>query len=123
MNFEQVPEFQKDLKRLSKKWHSLPEDIKAAERDILPLYIEQEGVSITKLREAFFGGYKAAILKITDTSEVVKMRLDVADLGRSDKARVIFVAVKSENTITFIELYAKNEKPREDASRIKKYLS
>ena len=60
MNFEQVPEFRKDLKWLSKKWRSLPEDIKAAERDILPLYIEQEGVSISKLREAFFGGYKAA---------------------------------------------------------------
>ena len=122
MNFEQVPEFQKDLKRLSKKWRSLPQDIKAAERDILPLYVEQEGIDINRLREAFFGGFKATLLTTTPRAEVVKMRLDVADLGSSDKARIIFVAVKSENTITFIELKKKNEKPREDPKRIKKYL-
>jgi mRNA-degrading endonuclease RelE of RelBE toxin-antitoxin system len=122
MNFEQTPEFQKDLKRLSKKWRSLPDDIKAAQRDILPLYIEQEGVDIVRLREAFFGGYKAAILTTTDSVEVVKMRLDVADLGRNDKVRIIFVAVKSHECITFIELYAKNEKSREDQARIKRYL-
>lgn len=122
MNFEQTPEFQKDLKRLSKKWRSLPGDVKAAQRDITPLYIEQDGVDIVRLREAFFGGYKAAILTTTATAEVVKMRLDVADLGVSDKVRIIFIAIKSHGKVTFIELYAKNEKPREDKARIKKYL-
>lgn len=122
MNFEQAPEFKKDLKRLSKKWRSLPEDIKAAEQDIVPLYIEQKGVDILRLREAFFGGYKAAIITSNADTEAIKMRLDVAVLGRDSKVRLVFVAVRSENTITFIELFAKNDKSREDSKRIKKYL-
>ena len=122
MNFEQTPEFEKDLKRLSKKWRSLPQDIKSAERDILPLYVEQEGVEIIRLREAFFGGYKAAVLMTTDAVEVVKMRLDCESLGTNSKTRLIFVAVKTEGTIRFVELYAKNEKTREDPSRYRKYI-
>lgn len=50
------------------------------------------------------------------------MRLDVAAVGRSGKVRIIFVAVKTEAAITFIEMYAKNQKEREDTKRIKKYL-
>lgn len=122
MNFEQTPEFQKDLKRLSKKWRSLPQDIQAAQRDIVPLYVEQDGINIVRLREAFFGGYKAVILTVTDTVEVVKMRLDVADLGRNDKVRIIFVAIKTDGKILFVELYAKNEKTREDPKRYTPYI-
>ncbi len=123
MNFEQTPEFLKDVKKLTKKWRSIPEDIDAAKRDILPLYIKQEGVDIVRLREAFFGGYKAAIIASIEDTEVIKMRLDVAYLGRNDKVRIIFVAVKTKDIITFVELYAKNEKDREDKSRYRQYLT
>lgn len=122
MSFEQVPEFQKDLKRLSKKWRSLPQDMKAAERDILPLYVKQEGIDVNRLREAFFGGFKATILTTTPRAEVVKMRLDCESLGTNSKTRLIFVAVKTEGTIRFVELYAKNEKTHEDPSRYRKYI-
>lgn len=109
-------------KKLSKKWRSLATDIKAAEKDIVPLYIKQEGVDIGRLREEFFGGFKATILTTTAESEVIKMRLDVADLGRNGKVRIIFIAIKIDATIRFIELYAKNDKNREDTKRIRKYL-
>lgn len=122
MNFKQTLEFQKDLKRLGKKWHSLPMDIAAAQLGLVPLYIPQEGIDITVLRQAFFGSKRAAILHLTEELEVVKMRLDVADLGTKDKVRLIFVAVKHENLITFVELYAKNEKDREDPKRYKLYI-
>lgn len=122
MNFEQAPEFQKDLKRLKKKWRSLPGDISQAEKDILPLYVNQEGVDIARLREAFFNGKRATIVRETDNTEVVKIRLDVESLGSNDKVRVVFVAVKTNNTITFVELYAKNEKSREDPKRYKPFI-
>lgn len=122
MNFDYSPEFQKDLKRLTKKWRSLPRDIESVERDILPLFVEQKGVDIIRLREAFFGGYKAAVLMTTADAEVIKMRLDCESLGTNSKTRLVFVAVKTEGTIRFVELYAKNEKAREDLKRIKKYL-
>ena len=122
MNFDYSPEFQKDLKRLTKKWRSLPRDIESVERDILPLYVEQKGVDIIRLREAFFGGYKAAVLITTADAEVIKMRLDCESLGTNSKTRLVFVAVKTEGMIRFVELYAKNDKPREDSARYRKYL-
>ncbi len=85
------------------------------ERDLTPLYVEQSGVDITTTRNAFFNGKRATILQKTPGAEVVKMRLDVMSLGRSDKIRIVFVAIKTDNEILFVELYAKNEKPREDA--------
>lgn len=118
MNFEQTPEFQKDLKRLAKKWRSLPQDIKVAQRDLTPLYVAQEGVDIRRVRETFFNGKRATILQSAVGYEVVKMRLDVAALNSSSKVRLVFVAVATENKIAFIELYAKSEKDREDAKRI-----
>ncbi|HMR73153.1 MAG TPA: hypothetical protein PKD68_04055 [Candidatus Saccharibacteria bacterium] len=124
MNFEFTPEFEKDVKRLAKKWRSIPRDIEAVKKYILPLYeICADDVEIAVYRQGFFNGKSATILQTTDTYEVVKMRLDVADLGRSDKVRIIFIAIKIEETIRFIELYAKSNKEREDMKRIRKYLS
>ena len=123
MNFSETPEFQKDVKRLAKKWRSIPGDIEAVKPYLLPLYeFRADDVEVSVYRRDFFNGKRAAILHTTSTYEVIKMRLDVATLNRSDKVRIIFVAVKTEGTIRFIELYAKNEKDREDTKRIKKYL-
>lgn len=122
MNFEQTPEFQKDLKRLAKKWRSLQQDIKAAQRDLTPLYVAQEGIDTKRLRETFFNGKRATILQSAEGYEVVKMRLDVAALNSNSKVRLVFVAVVTENRIVFIELYAKSEKDREDTKRINRAI-
>lgn len=124
MNFEQVDEFAKELKKLQKKWRSLPADLFAAEKQITDLYVGQgPDDHLLEYRAAFFNGKRAAILQtLDDGREVVKMRLDVADLGRNDKVRLVFIAIRSKTTIQFIELYAKNDKEREDTKRIKKYL-
>lgn len=122
MNFSETPEFKKDIKRLAKKWRSIPDDIDAAKTYIAPLYSKDDVPAVQELRQAFFSGKVAAILRTQGDVEVVKMRLDVADLARSDKVRVVFVAVKTKQTITFVELYAKNEKPREDPARYRSYL-
>lgn len=123
MNFEQTPEFQKDLKRLSKKWRSLASDVEYVKPRIQSLYVEREDIDIEQYRVSMFASKKAAILTATSSGvEVVKMRLDVADLGRNDKVRIVFIAIRTENEILFVELYAKNEKPREDQGRIRRYL-
>lgn len=123
MNFEFSAEFQKDLKRFKKKWRSLANDIEYVKPRIESLYIEREDIDLIQYRADFFAGKTAAILHtLQHDVEIVKMRLDVESLGTSNKVRVVFVAVRSANTVTFIELYAKNEKDREDPERIKKYL-
>lgn len=124
MNFSEAPEFSKDVKRLAKKWRSIPSDLEAAKVYIAPLYESlSDDVDINMYRGEFFSGKRAAILHTNGDTEVIKMRLDVADLGRNDRVRIIFTAIKAIDTITFIELYAKNEKNREDDRRIKKYLT
>lgn len=121
MNFRQSPEFQKDLKALSKKWRSLPSDINDAQLLISDVYSvgEQSELVVQK----FFNNKRAAKLVVQEDVEVIKMRLDVASIGRTDKVRIIFVAIKSADTITFVEMYAKNSKEREDPKRYKGYLA
>lgn len=123
MNFNETQEFRKDVKRLAKRWRSILGDIEAVKQYILPLYEQlANDVDMEEYRREFFAGKTAAILHTNNNVEIVKMRLDIAVLGRSDKVRVIFVAAKQASTITFIELYAKNDKNREGQARIKKYL-
>lgn len=120
MNFEQSPEFKKDLKRLSKKWRSLPDDISAAQLLIADVYTDSDGQEL--FQQKFFNNKRATKLVISESLEVVKMRLDVHSLGVSDKARIVFVLVKTSVSIVFVELYAKNEKTREDPKRYKPFL-
>lgn len=122
MNFSESPEFKKEVKNFAKKWRSIPDDIVAAKQYIMPLYVQMDdGVDINQYRQAFFNGKNAAIIFSNSETEVIKMRLDVAYLNRNDKVRLIFIAIRSKDEILFIELYAKNDKPREDQSRIKRY--
>ena len=122
-NFSETSEFEKEVKHFAKKWRSIPNDILVAKQYILPLYEQMDvGVDIGQYRQKFFNGKTATILYSKNDIEVVKMRLDVECLGCSDKVRIIFVAIKSANEIKFIELFAKNEKSREDTRRIKRYL-
>lgn len=124
MNFSETPEFQKDVKRLAKRWRSIPGDIDASKVHIVPLYEElDKGVSVALYRQAFFSGKRAKILTSSESCEVVKMRLDCESLGTNSKTRLVFVAVKTEGAIRFVELYAKNEKTREDPARYRKYMN
>ncbi len=122
MNFEYSSEFAKELKKLAKKWRSLPLDIEVVQPFISELYTSGDNQELADFRSAFFNGKRATILQTTSDAEVVKMRLDVESLGTNDKVRIIFVAVITTQTVTFIELFAKNEKNREDVQRIKRYL-
>jgi hypothetical protein len=128
MNFSTTPEFDKELKAFTKKWRSLPNDFVPVRQTLPLLYKCLDGEPETALqlrREQFFNTKRASILTTTtDGKEVVKMRLDCASLGSKDILRLIFVCVRDVDTITFIELYAKNDKnkEREDQSRIQRYI-
>jgi hypothetical protein len=119
MNFDQTPEFAKELKKLSKKWRRLPKDLTILQLAITTLYKGANGLPSSHIREAFFSTKKAAVLTtLSPVSEVVKIRLDSQDLN-SDMLRIVYLQ-QNENVL-FIELFVKNEKSREDQPRIKKY--
>ncbi|MGH7195756.1 MAG: hypothetical protein ACREGA_03165 [Candidatus Saccharimonadales bacterium] len=118
MKFDQTPEFQKELKKLTKSWRSLPQDLAKLQKVLPYLYVK---AGAEHFRKVFFGNKKAAVLQTLSASkQVVKIRLDCQSLGNKDLLRVTYI--RSEGSILFVELYAKNQKPCEDASRIKRHL-
>lgn len=113
MNFEQSREFQKEFKRLGKKYRSLKGDLVKFQRLVAKL---DEPVM-----QYFFEGNRATKLVAQPDVEVVKARLDCADLGNKQLLRIVYI--KRGDRVLFVELYAKNDKPREDKLRIKRYLA
>lgn len=121
LTFSESPEFKKELKKLSKKWRSLPTDLSLVRKVIASLYVSQPGVTTEQLRSELFSGNKATLIRSSKNLEVVKMRLLCKDL-RSDKmVRIVFIFVKNNNQVLLIEMYAHNDKSREDDYRINKY--
>ena len=121
MNYKEDPEFSKELKRLSKKWRTLPEDIDFAKKIIGKLYVPQQGVDLVTARSLMFNSRRATILFDSEFCEIVKMRLDCASPGGKNKLRLVFAFDRTVNSITLVELFAKNDKDREDEKRLKKY--
>ena len=112
MNFKSTTEFQKDLKRLSKKFRSLDGDL-----------VEFKKV----LNEAPLGiGKHFNVITKTDHLYIVKARFFCKSLKKKD-LRVVYAYIENHQIIEmvgidFIELYFKGDKKNEDRERIKKYL-
>lgn len=112
MNFRNTPEFQKDFKKLSKKFRSLDGDL-AEFKKVLnesPLGIGKHFNVITK----------------TDSVYIVKARFFCRSLKKKD-LRMIYAYIQNSQTIEmvgieFIEIYFKGNKQNEDGERIKEYL-
>ncbi|MFA6917523.1 MAG: hypothetical protein WC285_01645 [Candidatus Gracilibacteria bacterium] len=105
-----MDDFLKDLRSLKKKIPSLGEDLKNFEKFI-------PAVDFTK--------NKRFIILTEDLQKhikIIKTRLMVKSLKGSSKTRLIFSFCVHEDCIDFIEIYLKNQKSREDTSRIQEYL-
>jgi hypothetical protein len=112
MEFSELPEFARDLKRLKKKYPSLDEDIKHFKK---VLRVRPEGV----------GGKHWNCVHRDDEGGVMifKVRLACAYL-KADRMRVIYAYHRGGNGgIVFVEIYFKGDQVNEDRERIKRYLS
>lgn len=107
MKFNEINEFSKDFKRLSKKYKSLSDDL-----------LEFKKV----VSEIPFGvGKHSVILTATETVKIIKSRFFCRYL-KGSSLRIIYAYCKNKQMIEFIELYSKSEKEREDRQRINDYL-
>lgn len=113
IEFEEVGEFSRELKRLSKKYNSIYDDFN----------------TFKKALAAVFPEYPPGISKISDLGknvktpilEVKKFRCCVLKgCGVRSGIRIIFA--DNGDKITFLEIYHKNKKENHDINRIKKYL-
>ena len=108
MTFDELPEFQKECKRLARKYRSLSEDLQQF-RNV---------VSVDPL-----GNQKHfAVIAQSEHVHIVKARLFCRYL-KGSSLRIIYSYCEQEQRIEFIELYFKGDKENEDRQRVKEYLS
>lgn len=120
MNYSRVPEFEKDVKVLNKRVRSLEGDLERAKHLIEALYGHHDAEQ-AEFKKRFLAGKKATILTKTGAVEVVKMRLDTDTDSYRGKLRLVFAVAVDKAEVSFIELYSKNDKPREDQRRLRRY--
>jgi hypothetical protein len=107
MNFDHTGKFAKDLKKLSKKYFSLDEDL-AEFKKILSVF------PIGKDRHF-------TILRVSKGAKIAKARLFCKTL-KGSSLRIIYAQHDQLEKIVFIELYYKGDQQREDNQRIEDYL-
>lgn len=120
MNYSRVPEFEKDAKALKKRVRSLEGDLERTKHLIEALYGHPD-TEQAEFKKLFLAGKKATILTKTGAVEVVKMRLDTDTDSYRGKLRLVFAVAVNKAEVSFIELYSKNDKPREDQRRLRRY--
>jgi len=107
MNFNETREFKRDLKRLSKKYKSLPSDLLEFKKIVSQIPLGT--------------GRHFAALTDTEEMKIVKARLFCRYL-KGSSLRIIYAYHKEKQIIEFIELYFKGDKKNENRDRIKNYL-
>lgn len=107
MHFDQSPEFEKELKKLSKKYRSLPNDLK-----------DLEGVLVSRPTGL---GKNFTIVHSAESVKIVKARIACESL-RDRNIRVIYAYHNNTFEFMYIEIYFKGDKENEDRTRIEKYL-
>ena len=105
ITFIELPEFQKDFKRLSKKYPSLLRDIELRK---MVLQEFPEGRSHSDV---------AQIPELKIKSKIYKARVDCKSSKR-DSIRLIYSYNEEELLITLIEIYFKGEQHLENRERI-----
>ena len=106
-SFNLLPEFEKDFKRLFKKYRTLRDDFEKFKKILLNY---PTGV-----------GKNFVIVSSGSAHRVVKARMACRAL--CDRSlRVIYAYSETNESFDFVELYFKGDKEVEDRERIKRYL-
>lgn len=109
--------FEKDLKKLQKKFRTLEEDLKVAKKNAIELYHIQriDNESIEPIPG--FCNKEVLICKIRKFAcKALKGR------GNKSGIRIIYAYYPEKRIVEFIEIYFKGEKESENQERIKEYL-
>ena len=109
IEFVELIEFSKDVKKLLKKYRTLPDDLEVVKLDLT----DEPGESPPFSYEINNLGLKTCIIKVKKLAcKALKGR------GVNSGLRLIYAHFALEQKITFIELYHKNDKENEDKERI-----
>lgn len=115
LNIIRRPEFEKDLKKLRKRFRTLDEDLDIFIRSALTLF-HKEGID--------YGGIVAISDLGIEEPKIYKVRKfasrSLKGKGNRSGIRIIYAYFKNEERIEFVEIYFKGDKENENRERIKK---
>ena len=113
MTFEELDEFNKDLKKLLKKFRSLNDDLETVKK-------------VLKVEPGERPPFSFRIDNLGIVTCVIKVKKiackSLKGKGVNSGLRLIYAHFENENRIVFVELYHKSEKEKEDRQRILKYF-
>lgn len=116
VNFECKEEFEKDLKKLLKKYRSLENDLEVLKKVII---VNPNGIPGKIVQISELGLLNSKVFKVR------RFRCSsLKGTGSNSGMRVIYgYFINEPEKIIFIELYSKSEKENEDRTRIEKYFN
>ena len=115
--YKTIHEFEKDFKKLSKKFSSLEDDLKVAKRDAIELHYIYNINNQSVFPIPHFCSEELLICKLKKFScKSLKGR------GCKSGIRIIYAYSANSKTVKFIEIYFKGKKENENGDRIKNYL-
>ena len=109
MKIEELEEYKKDLKKLSKKYRTLPEDIEVVKKVLIVSPNERPPFSF-RIDNLGIGTCVIKVKKIASKSFKGK--------GVNSGFRLIYAYYENDNRIVLIELFHKSKKEIEDKDRI-----
>lgn len=113
MNFDELAEFQKDLKALLKKYRTLNEDLNVVKK-VLEVLPDQRPPFSFRIDNS---GVETCIIKVKKIA-----CKSLKGKGVNSGLRLVYAYFPDQNKITFIELYHKIDKENEDRKRLYKYF-
>jgi mRNA-degrading endonuclease RelE of RelBE toxin-antitoxin system len=113
MKFEYLKEYLKELKTLSKKYKSLPEDMDVVKKIL---------ATFPNARPPF--SFELDSLRIKECLIKVKKIAckSLKGKGVNTGLHLIYAYFANEQRIVFVEIYHKSDKPNEDRDRIRMYF-
>ncbi len=109
MNFDELPEFKKEMKTLLKRYRTLIDDIEIVRR-VLEIFPDERPPFSYRIDNL---GLQSCIIKIKKIAcKSLKGR------GVNSGLRLVYAYFDQEKKIILIELYHKNDKEQEDRQRI-----
>ena len=119
INYCSIPEFEKDFKKLEKRYRTLSDDFENMKKNLLEVhYIKGAPLppnTIVDIEGMCGENYKSKkVRKFACKS--------LRNLGNRSGIRVIFVLEPDDLKITFIEMYFKGDKENEDKNRLRDFI-
>jgi mRNA-degrading endonuclease RelE of RelBE toxin-antitoxin system len=117
INYCETPEFQKDFKRLAKKYRTLDEDFALAKKATIELYHLQKINNNAVFPIPEYCREPIEVLKLNKFA-----CKSLFGKGVKSGIRIIYAFNSVSYKVDFIEIYYKGEQENEDRDRIRNYL-